>query len=51
MAALIRPSRGSKFTKGGIEVVPNPSLSYMPGQPVFVYYEVYNLDWDDFGRT
>ena len=43
MAALIRPSRGSKFTKGKIEVVPNPSLFYLPGQPVFVYYEVYNL--------
>ena len=26
MAAMIRPSRGSKFTKGKIEVVPNPSL-------------------------
>ena len=51
MAALIRPSRGSKFTKGDIEVVPNPSLAYLPGQPVFVYYEVYNLDKDEFGRT
>ena len=41
MAALIRPSRGSKFTKGKIEVVPNPSLFYMPGQPVFVYTTSY----------
>ena len=51
MAALIRPSRGSKFTKGKIEVVPNPSLFYLAGQPVFVYYEVYNLKKNDFGRT
>ena len=51
MAAMIRPSRGSKFTKGKIEVVPNPSLFYMPGQPVFVYYEVYNLKKDEFGAT
>ena len=43
MASLIRPSRGSRFTKGKIEVVPNPSLFYFAGQPVFVYYEVYNL--------
>ena len=51
MAALIRPSRGSKFTKGKIEVVPNPSLFYMPEQPVYVYYEVYNLRKDEFGAT
>ena len=51
MAALIRPSRGSKFTKGKIEVVPNPSLFYLAGQPVFVYYEVYNLKKNDFGST
>ena len=51
MAALIRPSRGSKFTKGKIEVVPNPSLFYLAGQPVYVYYEVYNLKKDEFGRT
>lgn len=51
MASLIRPSRGSKFTKGEIEVVPNPSLFYFAGQPVFIYYEVYNLKKDEFGRT
>ena len=51
MAAAIRPSRGSKFTKGEIEVVPNPSLFYLAGQPVYVYYEVYNLKKDEFGRT
>ena len=51
MAALIRPSRGSKFAKGKIEVVPNPSLFYLSVQPVFVYYEVYNLEKDEFGRT
>lgn len=51
MASLIRPSRGSKFTKGKIDVVPNPSLFYFAGQPVFVYYEVYNLKRDEFGAT
>ena len=51
MASLIRPNRGSKFSKGKIEVVPNPSLFYMHGQPVFVYYEVYNLKKDEFGAT
>ncbi|MDE2998855.1 MAG: tetratricopeptide repeat protein [Gemmatimonadota bacterium] len=51
MASLIRPSRGSKFTKGEIEVVPNPSLFYFAGQPVYIYYEVYSLKKDEFGRT
>ena len=51
MASLIRPNRGSKFTKGKIEVVPNPSLFYFVGKPVFVYYEVYNLKKDEFGAT
>ena len=51
IASLIRPSRGSRFTKGEIEVVPNPSLFYFAGQPVFVYYEVYNLKRDEFGAT
>ena len=51
MASLIRPSRGSRFTKGKIEVVPNPSLFYFAGHPVFVYYEVYNLKRDEFGAT
>lgn len=51
MGSLIRPGRESEFTKGKIEVVPNPSLFYFVGQPVFVYYEVYNLKKDEFGAT
>ncbi len=51
MAASIRPNIGVKFAKRGLEVVPNPSLAYLPGQPVFVFYEVYNLKKDEFGGT
>ena len=51
MAASIRRKAGTKFSKRGLEVVPNPSLAYLPGQPVFVYYEVYNLKRDEFGGT
>ncbi len=51
MAASIRQNTGGKFAKRGLEVVPNPSLAYLPGQPVFVFYEVYNLKRDEFGAT
>ena len=40
-----------KFTKGDLYVVPMPSRSYRKGQSVFVYYEIYNLNKDEFGQT
>ena len=39
------------FQKGELQVVPMPTRAYGRGQSVFVYYEVYNLQKDDFGRT
>ena len=40
-----------KFTKGDLNVVPMPSRTYIKGQSVFVYYEIYNLGKDGFGQT
>ncbi len=40
-----------KFTKGDLNVVPMPSRTYIKGQSVFVYYEIYNLGKDEFGQT
>jgi len=37
--------------KGGYKVVPMPSGTYRPGQPVTIYYEVYGLIKDEFGQT
>ena len=51
MASSIRTGIGGKFSKRDIEVVPNPSLGYLPGKPVFIYYEIYNLTKDEFGAT
>ena len=52
MAALIRPSRGSKFTKDKIEVVPNPSLFVSArAAGVRVLRGVQPGDSDEFGRT
>lgn len=39
------------FSKGDIDVVPLPSHTYAPEQSIGLYYEVYNLARDDFGRT
>ncbi|MDA0709083.1 MAG: GWxTD domain-containing protein [bacterium] len=37
--------------KGGRKVVPMPSRTFLPGQPVGIYYEVYGLSRDAFGQT
>ena len=37
--------------KGGRKVVPMPSKTFLPKQPVGIYYEVYGLTQDAFGQT
>lgn len=41
----------SATDKGGVEVISLPSRTYKAGQPVVIYYEVYDLKIDDFGQT
>ena len=41
----------NRFRKGDLNVVPMPSRTFKRGQSVFVYYEIYNLAKDKFGRT
>ena len=40
-----------KFQKGDLRVVPLPSKTFAKSQPVYLYYEVYNLSRDAFGQT
>jgi GWxTD domain-containing protein len=40
-----------KFSKQGLQVVPMPTRRYKKGQPVFLYYEIYNLKRDESGRV
>ena len=40
-----------KFAKNGLKVVPMPTRLYRHGEPVYVYYEAYNLSRDAFGMT
>lgn len=40
-----------KYRKGDVWVMPMPSRSFVNDRSVFVYYEVYNLQRDEFGQT
>ena len=51
LSASIRSASHGRFLKGEIDVTPNPSQSYLAGQPVHIYYEMYNLKKDDFGAV
>ncbi len=42
---------GDKFFKQGLQVVPMPTRHYKKGQPVYIYYEIYNLKRDKSGRV
>ena len=39
------------FRKGNLEIVPNPREIYSRHEPVYIYYEIYNLRQDRVGRT
>ena len=41
----------SKFSKGHLEVIPMPTMTYPRDRSIYVYYEIYNLKRDAFGQT
>ncbi|MXX02414.1 MAG: tetratricopeptide repeat protein [Gemmatimonadetes bacterium] len=52
LSAGITPTdRSGPFVRQGLNIVPHPLRAYGRGQLVYVYYEVYNLDQDEAGRT
>ena len=50
IAALKTHAEG-KFIRDDLEVIPLPSHTFAPKQPVYLYYEVYHLLRDDTGQT
>jgi len=49
-ASKIAPAdKQSPFNRGALEVVPHPLRRYIRGEPVPVYFEIYNLETDDGG--
>jgi GWxTD domain-containing protein len=51
LAAQIQVADKGRFKKGDIDVVPMASKAYRAGEPIFIYYEIYNLTKDEFGAT
>ncbi len=51
LAATIDVADKRRFQKGDIEVIPLASKTYLPAQPVFIYFEIYNLKRNAFGQT
>ncbi len=44
-------SKGAVFVRRGISINPNPSDEFTKDEPLFIYYEVYNLKKDAEGLT
>lgn len=40
-----------RSVKNGLRVVPNPMKVYKKFQPIYIYYEIYNLTYDEQGKT
>ena len=51
MAGSIGTRRGGQFYREGVEIIPMPTRTYTTEQPIYIYYEIYNLSKDDFGTT
>jgi len=51
LAASIDITEKDRFRKGDVAVIPMASQAYLPAQPVFIYFELYNLKADAFGQT
>ena len=52
LATLITPSGvQGPFVRKGLNITPNPGRLYIRENPVYVYYEIYNLAMDQDGKT
>jgi len=47
----VRPGQTGRFIRGDLEVIPLPGRMLGKDQPLFIYFEVYNLARDGFGAT
>ncbi len=47
----VGPGRSGRFIRGDLEVIPLPGRTLGMDQPLFIYFEIYNLLRDRFGST
>jgi GWxTD domain-containing protein len=41
----------SKFAKGDLSIIPNPTKKFILSEPAYLYFEIYNLSKDKNGQT
>lgn len=52
LATKIEPTtKNTKFKKNGLLVIPNPTRLFSSRTPVYVYFEIYQLNQDATGKT
>ena len=51
MITQVAPGRTGTFIRNDLEVLPLPGRVLQADQPLFIYYEIYNLTKDQFGGT
>ena len=52
LSSFIEKDDGAgQFVRGGFQIAPNPGHLFQRNQPVYVYYEIYNLTVDEVGDT
>jgi len=52
LAYQIEPSNQSmEFTKNGLSIIPNPTAQFKRTDPIYIYYEIYNLNPNTAGHT
>ena len=45
------PGRTGRFVRGNLEIIPLPGRTLGRDQPLYIYFEIYNLEKDGFGAT
>ncbi len=52
LAVQVEPAtKKGRFVRNGMQIIPNPSSAFSREKPFYVYFEVYNLQQDEEGRT
>lgn len=46
-----RPDQTGRFIRGDLEIIPLPGRNIGSDQPLFIYFEIYNLSLNQFGTT
>ena len=46
-----QPDQTGRFIRGDLEIIPLPGRNIGSDQPLFIYFEIYNLTLDQFGTT